>query len=313
MEDEIKQLQTERAQIEGRITAFTGVGDYDNELYGAASGEFDTSIAVEEDVVEEEAHESVNSQLASKKAFLNSFTAPKQFFDETRIKDDFDPMKELKRKTIGEKEDEYHARWRKRKLSPPRNDAFAPQADKSMTSYKEQMQDVLLEKERADVIRKIQQKQREEEQQQTEERRKKEREEHKKEKKAKKAKKEGRDVSDSSPSTPKADKLAKEPGSSWRFEIFKGGQSMGTVKLEPDTTYNCGRSEEADIKLEHLSCSKNHAKISFIGGSPQLMDLNSTNSTLVNGKEITPGQWHKLAEKDIVKFGCSTREYHVRS
>lgn len=34
-------------------------------------------------------------------------------------------MKETKRKKISEKEDEYRARWRKRKLSPPRIDAFS--------------------------------------------------------------------------------------------------------------------------------------------------------------------------------------------
>jgi pSer/pThr/pTyr-binding forkhead associated (FHA) protein len=42
------------------------------------------------------------------------------------------------------------------------------------------------------------------------------------------------------------------------------------------------------------------------------MDLNSTNGTFLNEEELTAGQWYKLSEKDIVKFACSTREYHVK-
>ena len=42
------------------------------------------------------------------------------------------------------------------------------------------------------------------------------------------------------------------------------------------------------------------------------MDLNSTNGTFLNKEEITPGQWYKLSDGDVIKFGCSTREYFVK-
>lgn len=81
---------------------------------------------------------------------LSSYTAPKHLLEsrpKADAKEDIDnvihfqcyfnminnslfmqPFQEFKRKTVAEREDEYRARWRKRKLSPPRVAAFGKDA-----------------------------------------------------------------------------------------------------------------------------------------------------------------------------------------
>jgi len=82
--------------------------------------------------------------MTAKKKFLNSFSAPQQFFDELAVgKEDvvdvsfgmysftankhllLQPFAETRRKAISERETEYQKRWRKRKLSPTQHDPFA--------------------------------------------------------------------------------------------------------------------------------------------------------------------------------------------
>ncbi|KAG1692855.1 hypothetical protein DVH05_024144 [Phytophthora capsici] len=42
---------------------------------------------------------------------------------------------------------------------------------------------------------------------------------------------------------------------------------------------------------------------------PYIMDLDSTNSTFLNGHKIEGSRYIELKEKDVLKFGDSTREY----
>lgn len=46
---------------------------------------------------------------------------------------------------------------------------------------------------------------------------------------------------------------------------------------------------------------------------PNVMDLSSTNGTTVNGKALQPGEWQALKKGDVLKFGCSTRDYVVKT
>ena len=39
------------------------------------------------------------------------------------------------------------------------------------------------------------------------------------------------------------------------------------------------------------------------------MDLHSSNGTFLNGKRLEPNKYYEIWEKDIVKFGHSTRDY----
>lgn len=84
-----------------------------------------------------------------------------------------------------------------------------------------------------------------------------------------------------------------------------------------------GRERKAaDIPIDHPSCSKQHAVIQYrltkkkdADGllneaiRPYLMDLGSTNGTFVNGDRIESQKYYELLEKDLIKFGNSSREY----
>ena len=77
-----------------------------------------------------------------------------------------------------------------------------------------------------------------------------------------------------------------------------------------------------DIPVDHPSCSKQHAVFQYrlVGykkddGSngrairPYIIDLGSTNGTYVNNERIESQRYYELREKDVIKFGFSSREY----
>jgi len=78
----------------------------------------------------------------------------------------------------------------------------------------------------------------------------------------------------------------------------------------------------ADYVVEHPSCSGQHAVLQFrfvtkkteFGDTdarvrPYIIDLNSSNGTLVNGDKLPVSRYVELFDKDMVQFGHSTREY----
>ena len=42
---------------------------------------------------------------------------------------------------------------------------------------------------------------------------------------------------------------------------------------------------------------------------PYIIDLGSSNGTYLNNTRIEPQRYYELKEKDVVKFGYSSREY----
>ena len=42
---------------------------------------------------------------------------------------------------------------------------------------------------------------------------------------------------------------------------------------------------------------------------PYIIDLNSSNGTFLNNQKIEPQKYVELMEKDVLKFGYSSREY----
>lgn len=77
-----------------------------------------------------------------------------------------------------------------------------------------------------------------------------------------------------------------------------------------------------DLAVDHPSCSKQHAALQYRlvpfdreDGSQgrrvrlYLLDLDSANGTFLNNKRIEPRKYYELMEKDVIKFGFSTREY----
>ena len=79
--------------------------------------------------------------------------------------------------------------------------------------------------------------------------------------------------------------------------------SIGRQWEIEDTDRIIGRSELAHICVEDRSVSKSHAKITIVEGEVNIIDLKSTNKTIINGEGIDPLVPRKLNNNDQVKTG----------
>lgn len=123
----------------------------------------------------------------------------------------------------------------------------------------------------------------------------------------------------------KEPKNARKPTKKWRLHVFKNEESLPVIALHKDSFHLFGRDRKVvHIATDHPSCSSQHAVLQFrsvpllddVGletGSmiikPYLMDLESTNGTLLNDKKIKPARYYELVLGDCIKFGFSSREY----
>ena len=64
-----------------------------------------------------------------------------------------------------------------------------------------------------------------------------------------------------------------------------------------------GRVPTAHVHIEDKSVSKSHAKVLVAGGEVSLIDLESTNKTIINDRILTPLQPYKLKNNDQIKCG----------
>lgn len=131
-----------------------GGGDPDYDL-----SQYDSSIAVNDD---EEQHE----VRLGRRQLADSYTAPKHLLDEIpKDKDADDVFRDTRRKTIAEREDDYHQRRQHlMRLSPARADMFSdktPAAD--MRKPADALKEAQLEREEAELRRKLELKKREKE------------------------------------------------------------------------------------------------------------------------------------------------------
>ncbi|KAI1385788.1 SMAD/FHA domain-containing protein [Hypoxylon trugodes] len=113
------------------------------------------------------------------------------------------------------------------------------------------------------------------------------------------------------------------PKDQWKLFVFKGEDIVDTVPLSHRSCWLVGRElAVVDLPAEHPSISKQHAVIQFryiekrneygdkIGKvKPYLIDLESANGTMLNGKKVPESRYLELREKDMIQFGQSTREY----
>lgn len=70
-----------------------------------------------------------------------------------------------------------------------------------------------------------------------------------------------------------------------------------------DTDRILGRAASAHVSVDDRSVSKSHCKLILSSGDVSIIDLESTNKTVVNGKVLTPLVPHKLASNDQIKTG----------
>ncbi|EKG12189.1 hypothetical protein MPH_10672 [Macrophomina phaseolina MS6] len=109
----------------------------------------------------------------------------------------------------------------------------------------------------------------------------------------------------------------------WRLYVFKGQECVRTVELWGRSCWLVGREAAvADLLVEHPSTSKQHAVLQFRYTTrvneygdrdarvrPYLIDLESSNGTLLNGEPVEASRFVEVMDKDVIRFGLSEREY----
>ncbi|KER33355.1 hypothetical protein T265_00681 [Opisthorchis viverrini] len=109
---------------------------------------------------------------------------------------------------------------------------------------------------------------------------------------------------------------ARKPTEHWRLYQFKGNECLPILHIHRQSGFLIGRDRKiADIPMDHPSISKQHAVLQyrFVRGLVRLyvIDLESANGTYLNNKRIEPRRYYELLQKDVIKFGYSSREYVV--
>lgn len=79
--------------------------------------------------------------------------------------------------------------------------------------------------------------------------------------------------------------------------------SVGRQWPIEDTDRVIGRAPTAHVFVDDRSVSKFHAKLVMGGGDVSIIDLESTNKTVVNGQPIQSLVPHKLSNNDQIKIG----------
>ncbi|KAK9514132.1 hypothetical protein VZT92_027621 [Zoarces viviparus] len=116
---------------------------------------------------------------------------------------------------------------------------------------------------------------------------------------------------------------ARIPKRRWRLYPFKNDEPLPVMYIHRQSAYLLGRQRKiADIPIDHPSCSKQHAvfqyrlmaftRVDGTGGRrvrPYIIDLGSGNGTYLNNQRIEAQRYYELKEKDVIKFGFSSREY----
>jgi smad nuclear-interacting protein 1 len=129
---------------------------------------------------------------------------------------------------------------------------------------------------------------------------------------------------------------ARAPNTQWRFYVFKKGNEklLETLHISKQSAYLMGRNADiCDIPMLHPSLSGQHAVLQYralassngnnnnnnnntttttpgrVQCRPYIIDLESSNGTILNGVKIDAARYYQLRKGDVLTFGASTREY----
>mmetsp|Transcript_127932 Transcript_127932/g.370232 ORF Transcript_127932/g.370232 Transcript_127932/m.370232 type:complete len:337 (+) Transcript_127932:49-1059(+) len=109
---------------------------------------------------------------------------------------------------------------------------------------------------------------------------------------------------------------ARMPTMKWRIYIFAKQQDKPKiVHIHRLMSVLFGKDRRVvDIPTDHPTCSKQHAvmhhRLMPTGHvKPYIMDLESVNGTFLNGERLESARYYELREKDVLKFGMSSREF----
>jgi two-component system cell cycle response regulator len=90
------------------------------------------------------------------------------------------------------------------------------------------------------------------------------------------------------------------------YLIVLRGPAMGAMIRLNGGCVTVGRSPESLLQFGDPSISRHHATLTTDGGRVKLVDLGSTNGTLLNGKRIGPIEMIELSDGDRLQLGTST-------
>jgi len=99
------------------------------------------------------------------------------------------------------------------------------------------------------------------------------------------------------------------------LEVYKQGKLVQVIReINRRKCTVFGRNEAlSDVLLEHPSISRQHgAIIHGSSGNIYVMDLGSSHGSTCNGKKLVKERRVTLEDGSIIRFGASSREYHVR-
>uniref|UniRef100_A0AC35TGU7 FHA domain-containing protein n=1 Tax=Rhabditophanes sp. KR3021 TaxID=114890 RepID=A0AC35TGU7_9BILA len=101
----------------------------------------------------------------------------------------------------------------------------------------------------------------------------------------------------------------------FHLDCFKGDEFLEKVMIDEKNVYVFGRDPvQADIPIEHASCSRAHAILLYhdILKKSALVDLNSTHGSFRGKIKIAPFVPTFLEINDSFRFGASTRKFVVQ-
>src|SRR4051794_5117741 len=96
-----------------------------------------------------------------------------------------------------------------------------------------------------------------------------------------------------------------------QLDITEANRSTRNIAVR--NTATIGRDTVNDIVLESMTVSRCHALLLRAADELQLLDLESTNGTLVNGVAARPDMPVRLANGDSIRFGQVVAYYRTVS
>ena len=90
----------------------------------------------------------------------------------------------------------------------------------------------------------------------------------------------------------------------FNLKLRLNGEEIGKYKLNKNAKYVLGREKDCDVVIADPMVSKKHIKV-FIDSASNLFikDLNSKNGTVINGLQLIPGFYRKIARGNIIALG----------
>ncbi|RYZ76451.1 MAG: FHA domain-containing protein, partial [Proteobacteria bacterium] len=79
------------------------------------------------------------------------------------------------------------------------------------------------------------------------------------------------------------------------------------------TSFNIGRTEDADLPLTEASVSRSHLNVELRGPNIFVTDMKSGNGTMINGQKVEPGVSIAVTPNDIIRIGLAPHEFQIVS